>query len=79
MQTANCNLSPIILYIYKTEVLFLIREMWNTTVRGMIPGPLNFGPRPYGTVHDPMPIGPLAFVWTPSKAQSEPKSHNEST
>ena len=47
-------------------------------VRGMISGPLNLGPWPYGIVHDPMPIGPLALVHTHFKAQSEPKYYNES-
>ena len=47
-------------------------------VRGMISGPLNLGPWPYGIVHDPMPIGPLALVQTHFKAQFEPKYYIES-
>ena len=47
-------------------------------VRGMILSPLNLGPWPYGTIHDPMPTGPLALVQTHFKAQPEPKYHNES-
>ena len=46
-------------------------------VRGKAPGPLGLGPWPCDTVHDHVPVGPMALIWTHFKAKSEPKNHNE--